>query len=316
MKKSNTTKMRLATGCPRSMRMIIGMMSSIRRRSISQLIAAAGRWIVGVIIATILPAAALAQDAAEMARKLQDPLANISAVMTDNDVLFKTGADGKDETSYSFQIQPVQAFSFDEAGFNLVARGVIPILGLAPTAQKPPGIDAPLPPGDGLTWGLSDITTQFFFSPKSSAAWKWGAGPMISWRTRTNSDLAGPGWGAGPVGVLVGGFSENVSFALIAGHLWNFDGDFSTSLLHPMLYYNFPNAEGWVVGYNIATSYNWKAKDSSNALNLPIGFTVGKAIALQSGLGIDFSGGPYWNVEHPAGGAEFQLKWGVSFLLP
>ena len=42
--------------------------------------------------------------AAEMARKLQDPLANISALMTDNDIQFKTG---DDDSSYSFQLQPV-----------------------------------------------------------------------------------------------------------------------------------------------------------------------------------------------------------------
>jgi len=273
--------------------------------------------------ALLVAAPAVAQEArpaadaaAEMARKLQDPLANISAIMTDNDVLFKTGIEGEDETSYSFQMQPVQAFSFDEAGFNLIARAVIPILGLAPTAQKPPGIGEPLPPGDALTWRLSDITTQFFFSPKSSSAWKWGAGPMISWRSRSPSDLAGPGWGAGPVGVLVGGFGENVSFALITGQLWNFDGDFSTTLLHPMVMYNFPNAQGWALGYNIATSYNWKAMEASKALTLPLGFTVGKTIALASGYGLDLSTGPYWNVQRPDGAAEFQLKWGVTLLFP
>lgn len=31
-------------------------------------------------------------DAAEMARKLQDPLANIKALMTDNDINFNTGS--------------------------------------------------------------------------------------------------------------------------------------------------------------------------------------------------------------------------------
>ena len=47
--------------------------------------------------------------AAEMARKLQDPLANVSAFMTDNDIQFKSGKDG-DTTSYSFQLQPVYCF--------------------------------------------------------------------------------------------------------------------------------------------------------------------------------------------------------------
>ena len=42
--------------------------------------------------------------AAEMARTLQDPLANIVAVMTDNDILFKTG---DDDVSTQLQIQPI-----------------------------------------------------------------------------------------------------------------------------------------------------------------------------------------------------------------
>lgn len=270
-----------------------------------------------ILIAVILlPAVVFGQDAAEMARKLQDPLANISAVMTDNDILFKTGLGDVEETSYSFQIQPVQAFSFDDAGFNFIARAVIPILGLAPTAQKPPGIGEPLPPGGTRTWGLSDIATQLFFSPKTSGAWKWGAGPMVTWPSRTTSDLAGPGWGAGPAGVLVGGFGANVSSALITGHVWNFDSTFSTTTVQPMVFYNFPNADGWVIGYNIASSYNWKANDSSKALTLPIGFTVGKTIPIGGGYGLDLSTGPYWNVARLEGAADFQLKWGATLLFP
>lgn len=101
-----------------------------------------------------------------MERKLQDPLANISVVMTDNDILFKSG---DNETSYSFQIQPVQAWSFDDLGFNFIARGVIPILGLAAESQVP-AIGDPTPAGTGMTWGLGDILTQFYFSPKTDSA--------------------------------------------------------------------------------------------------------------------------------------------------
>ena len=62
--------------------------------------------------ALTLPAHAEGDAAAEMARKLQDPLASITAIMTDNDIAFRTGADGKESTSYGFSIQPVKAFSF------------------------------------------------------------------------------------------------------------------------------------------------------------------------------------------------------------
>ncbi len=128
-----------------------------------------------------------------MARKLQDPLANIKALMTDNDINFNSG---NDETSYGFQLQPVYAVPFEKQGFNLVNRAVIPILGMADGGQKPI-LGEPTPSGDGYTWGLSDSLLQFFFSPKTEDPWKWGLGPMVSLKTRTDDKLAGPGWGGG-----------------------------------------------------------------------------------------------------------------------
>lgn len=48
---------------------------------------------------------------AELAALLQDPLANLSAVMTDNTFSFKTGPDHDDE-AYEFNIQPVYSINF------------------------------------------------------------------------------------------------------------------------------------------------------------------------------------------------------------
>jgi len=125
------------------------------------------------------------KSVAELARRLQDPLANIAAIMTDNNIQFNKG--GK-KNSYSFQIQPVKSFNFPEKNFSLIARGIIPIVGIAPENSD----------GGGHTWGLADITTQFFIAPKTDRPWKWGLGPQLSWKTRTNEKLRGPGWGGGP----------------------------------------------------------------------------------------------------------------------
>ncbi|MFC4993868.1 hypothetical protein [Rubritalea tangerina] len=55
----------------------------------------------------------IAQDSAsEMARKLQNPLANIRALMTDNVVAYNTGL--TNDTSFNFQLQPVYAIDFEE----------------------------------------------------------------------------------------------------------------------------------------------------------------------------------------------------------
>ena len=264
----------------------------------------------GLAIALVTPSVAQDSAAEEMARKLQDPLANISAVLTDNDILFKTG---DDEVSYSIQIQPVQAFAFEERGFNFVARGILPILGMAPESQKP-NVGEPLPAGGSHTWGIGDVVTQFFFSPRNDGAWKWGLGPMVSWRTRSNPRLAGAGWGGGPIGVLVGNLSDKVSSAFVAGNLWGQNG-FNTAILNPMIFYNLDSVPGMAISYSNTIVYDWSA-DSKNALTVPLGLGVSRTFGLANGSGLDIIGGVDWNAERPEGAAEYSLKWGVSMIFP
>jgi len=264
-----------------------------------------------VVITSLLASTAHADNAAEMAKKMQDPLANIAAVMTDNDILFKTG---DDETSYSFQIQPVKAWSFDKQGFNFIARGVVPILSMAPESQNPI-IGDPLPKGSGRTSGLGDILTQFYFSPKTNDPWKYGAGPLISLKTRTDSDIGGPGWGGGVSGVLVGNLSKKVSSAFIANQLWSFDGDFSTLSVQPMIFYNISGMPGVTINYNSTISYDWKA-DSGNHWTVPLGLGMSKMFDLGGDYGIDTNIGAYANVVRPDGAADWKINWAVSLLLP
>ncbi len=248
----------------------------------------------------------VAQDAAEMARKLQDPLANIKALMTDNDINFNAG---DDQVSYGFQLQPVYAIPFEEAGFNLINRAVIPILGIPPEGQRPIVGPDPLPAGDSYEWGLSDMVLQFFFSPKTEGAWKWGLGPTISLRTRTNSAFAGPGWGAGPIGVVVGGVGD-LSVAVISGNLWG-QQNFNLFILQPMLFYNI-GENGWTVHYNNIISQDWNAS-SGNAWTVPLGFGISKTWAV-GGIGIEPLIGYYWNAARPEGAPNQSLKWSVNFL--
>ena len=142
--------------------------------------------------------------AAEMARKLQNPLATIKAIMTDNVIGFNTGTDKG--TSYGFQLQPVYAIDLPNKGFTLIPRAVIPIVGLEPGTDTPiTGENGnPTPSGSNRAWGLGDTVLQFFFAPHTKAEWKWGVGPQVSIPTHTDNDLRGPDWGAGIAGVVVG----------------------------------------------------------------------------------------------------------------
>lgn len=250
-------------------------------------------------------------SAAEMARKLQNPLANIAAIMTDNDILFKTG---DDDTSYSFQLQPVYAFDFPDKGFTILPRAVIPIIGAAMESYLP-ALGEEESSGGSTAWGLGDIVTQFFFAPNTESEWKWGIGPQLSWRTRTDTKVGGPGWGAGGAVVVVGNITEQLSFAGILNQLWSYDGDFSTLGFQPNLYYNLEAIPGAYIAYNASVNVNCKT-NSNNAWTVPLGAVVGRTLDMGGGYGLDLSIGPYWNVIKPDGGAHWFLKFGVTFIFP
>lgn len=259
--------------------------------------------------------AAHADSAAEMAKKLQNPLANIKAVMTDNSIGFGTGND--DGTSYGFQIQPVYAIDMPEYGFTFIPRAVIPILGLQPgTKTRITGEDGnPIPSDSGSVWGLGDSILQFFFAPHVESDWKWGVGPQLSLPTHTDSALKGPEWGAGLAGVVTGEITPNLSFSGMIGNHWSFDGDYSTATIQPMFFYNIDAIPGAYLGYNAVISADWKA-DSDNTWTVPLGLSVGRTFDVGGGHGLDLIVGPYWNVVRPDGAADWVLRFGVNWLFP
>lgn len=252
----------------------------------------------------------LAQDEdalAAMAKKAQDPLANVKALMTDNTIGFNGGPD--ETTSYGFQFQPVYSID-NESNWNIITRGVIPVAGIEPGVVVPPIGPEPRPPVDS-TWGISDTIAQVFFSPKSDAAWKWGIGPQVSLKTATSDRVAGAGWGAGLAGVVFGGVGNFAIGTLLMYH-WGED-NYEMGTIQPIVLYNFPNLPGVYLGYNNSWTYNAKAT-SGNKWMVPIGLTFGRTLLLGNGDGLDLSVGAYDVSEQPEGASNWQLKFGISYL--
>ncbi|MFK5952726.1 MAG: hypothetical protein QM498_06670 [Desulfobacterium sp.] len=244
---------------------------------------------------------AFADDAAELAKKAQDPLANISAVQLDMSAKYNIGPDN--DSAYTALVQPVYAISTEK--INYIPRLVIPIIG-APNTEAG---------NSDTTWGMGDIVGQMFISPKSESAWKWGVGPQVSFKTHTDDALAGSGWGGGVAGVLVGGVS-NFSVSFIANHLWGNEGDFSTSTLNPMIFYNFKSMPGVSLSYQGVISYDWKAEDSSDRLTIPLGLQIGKMFDLGGGWGLEPAIGAYGMPVRAKGAADWEIKASIFFIIP
>ena len=267
--------------------------------------------------------AATAQEtdgAAELAAQLQDPLANLAALMTDNTLGLRTG-ENNDET-YEINLQPVYSIPIEKLDITLVPRAMIPFVSVKPGSDLPrlsdDGDETISPANRDREMGLSDIVTQFFITPMGQGDVKWGGGPMVSLRTRTDDDVAGAGWGSGLVGVLVGEIGP-IGGAILGGHLWGFDGDFSTSFVQPMAYYNFESIPGAYFGYNNTISFDHKNKGSTqDSWTIPLGLMGGRTFDMGDGHGFDISLGAYhlpsWG--RTRGGSEHQIKLGLSWIFP
>ena len=247
------------------------------------------------------------EEAAAM-RKAQDPLADVKALMTDNTIGYESASG---QALYNFQLQPVYSIP-TKLGFNVITRGIIPLVGM-PTGAGPVGLPDQYGGGSGMAWGLSDIMEQAFIVPETTSSIKFGIGPQVSLRTRTDEAVGGPGWGGG-FGACVFGFSGPVSYGGIVSQHWGQD-DYTRTSLQPIVFYNMDLFGGSYVGYNNSIVYDWAAPANEGWL-VPVGLTAGKTFLLDGGYMIDVNAGAYYLAVGPGGQPDWQIKFGISFFLP
>lgn len=251
----------------------------------------------------------LSDSEAEALRKAQDPLADVKALMTDNTIGYESASG---QALYNFQLQPVYSIQ-TKFGFNVVTRGIIPLVG-TPTGGGPVGLpDQYGGGGYGMAWGLSDIMAQAFVVPDTKYSVKFGIGPQVSLRTRTCEAAGGPGWGVG-FGACVFGFSGPFSYGGIISQHWGQDSYTRTSL-QPIVFYNMDLFGGSYVGYNNSIVYDWSAPKNEGWL-VPAGLTAGKTFLLDGGCMVDANAGAYYLAVGPGGQPDWQFKFGISFFFP
>jgi hypothetical protein len=289
-------------------------------------------------LAAIATPCALSEDSdAEIAKKLNNPVASMISVPFQLNWDFNMGA-LNEGTQFKLNFQPVIPVSLNDE-WNLIIRTIVPYISqedvLTGPRPKFPGLPNDVLSGLGAGAraelnraaerafnrevrnrpidrhqdGLSDITQSFFFAPKEPiGGWIIGAGPVFLYPTATDDLIGSEKWCAGPTLLMLrqeGGWT----YGFLANHLWSFAGDESRSDINATFvqpFVSYTTKAHTTFGVNTEATYDW----NTSQWTVPINGFVTQLVRIGK-LPVSFSLGGRYYAEGPSGAPE----WGVRFVV-
>ncbi|HET6552648.1 MAG TPA: transporter [Dyella sp.] len=260
----------------------------------------------GLCLLSSVAMAQQADDAADLAKKLSNPVAAMISVPLQFNYDQNIGPLDRGHRFYT-NIQPVVPVPIGD-DWNMISRTIVPVVDQSDIA-----------PGSGSQFGLGDITQSLFFSPTqpTSGGVIWGVGPAFLIPTATNDLLGTRRWGLGPTAVVLKQ-DHGWTYGFLFNHIWSVakvahdreHPDVSSTFLQPFLSYTTPTA--WTYTLNAESTYDWKTSQWA----VPLNFTVGKLTRI-GGHPVSFTGGVrYWAEHSDTGQKGWGFRFVVTFLLP
>lgn len=240
-------------------------------------------------------------QAAELAKKLANPISSLISLPLQSNFDFGAGPDG-DGFQYKINIQPVIPIELND-DWNVISRTILPFVYqedvIGATDQT----------------GLGDTVQSLFFSPKEPTAggWIWGAGPVILLPTATDDLLGSEKWGAGPTAVVLKQ-ANGWTYGALANHLWSFAGEDSrqpvnATFLQPFL--SFTTKKQTTFTVNAESTYDWE----NTQWTVPVNLMVSQLVKI-GGAPVQFQLGGRYYAETPTNGPEWGLRFAVTLLWP
>ena len=256
--------------------------------------------VVAMILGGIYAQQAGANDA-DLAKQLQNPIADLVSVPMKLDWDTDIGDEDADRSTYI--VQPVIPVGLND-DWNVISRTIVPVY-----------IDAEAPNEGGHDdTGMGDILQSFFFSPKAptSAGWVWGVGPALALPTG-DDDLTTEKFSVGPTAVMLKQ-SNGWTYGALANQLWSISGDddaedVNSTFLQPFLAYTTKTQTTYTI--NSESTYDWEAEEWT----APINFMISQLTSLGE-QPVQFQFGYRDYVDSPNDTLDWGLRFTVTFLFP
>ena len=240
------------------------------------------------------------EQAAELAKKSQNPVADLMIMPLQYNIDFGIGP--ADATQQTMKFMPVIPFSLGQ-DWNVIIRTIIPWI----------DSESPVEGGEDKS-GLGDIQQSFFFTPKKPVGgWIVGAGPILMYPSATDEVLGSEKWGAGPSFIVLQQKS-GWTYGMLANHIWSFAGNedrenVNITFLQPFL----SNTTKTYTTFSVNTEsvYDWE----NSQWTVPINVSIGQMIKIGK-LPISLELGYRYYAEKPDNGPDWGLRFFVKFMFP
>jgi len=237
-------------------------------------------WFAPALLAGLLvaPASASAADepeqpeeheasSAELAKAVQNPVADLISVPFQNNVGYDIGAFNR--SNWILDIEPVVPLHVSKE-WMIVTRTIIPFV-------YQPNVNAT----GGASSGMGDINPTLFLSPAHPGAVIWGIGPSFLLPTATQATTGTGKWAIGPSAVALMQ-TKHWTLGTLVSNLWSFAGIESRAsvnhfLLQYFVTYNLPDS--WYLTSSPIITADWNAS-SGNKWTVPFGGGFGKVFKL------------------------------------